>query len=232
MTNSTSERKFVVEGLIPANAITVFAGTPKVGKTSGMASLAHSLANGTEFMGLKTEEQHCHFLASEGKDEANLKFIACNENVASGDGQCMFYDKIFSINSDEGRGFLKYLLMLNVAENDRAPITIMIDNVMLFMEYSDSENYDYQVTMQTLRQLLKEYPEATFVVSDHSQRDGMPNVELVANADVVYTLTKKDSNLTITPSVTRFKMPPAYIVDLNIWDSGSHGTIQYVNYQK
>ena len=234
MTNNISERKFVVQNLIPANSLTVFTGDVCVGKTTNMVSLSHSLATGTNFAGLQTEKQHCHLLAPEGKADTNQIFVACNKSIQDG-GDCRIYDMLIKINTEVGIAQIKSLLLLNAAENDREPITIFIDNADLFVEHSDSFSRDYGEMMRALRQLLREHPEVSFVVSIHSGE----SPALMPHADGMYKLSKTESkgqnvDLTITPRITRFgTMPEPITMKFGRWENDSkHGAIPFIDYRK
>ena len=232
--NEIPKRKFVINDCVPKNQLTIFAGNDRSGKTTLTAGMVHALSTGRDFAGLETSKQVCYLLTSEGGDY--LKQMITAHNLAIGGGSEYTYnDMIIDLTTEKGLLCLKTVLVENRANNDGRDISIFFDNFQHFFNGHEKNGGKCVSVLGELNQLLKQFPEATFIATAYSDtftnKEVVGSIAFVQHSSTIYHIGIFNKELVISPRKTRFHTPPKRAVPIGIYgDPSNHTDAQYLKY--
>ena len=232
--NEIPKRKFVINDCVPKNQLTIFAGEDRSGKTTLTAGMVHALSTGRDFAGLETSKQVCYLLTSEGGDY--LKQMITAHNLALGGGfEYICNDKIIDLTTEIGLLHLKTVLVENRANNDGRDISIFFDNFQHFFNGHEKNGGKCVSVLGELNQLLKQFPEATFIATAYSDWNANKvvagSIVFVQHSRTIYRIGMYNKKLSITPSKVQFHTPPERTIPVGIYgDPRNHTDTQYLKY--
>ena len=232
--NELPEREFVIDDCVPKNQLTIFAGNDRSGKTTLIAGMIHGLSTGRDFIGLQTSKQACYLLTSEGGDY--LKQMITAHNLAIGGGfEYTCNDMVIDLTTEKGLLSLQAVLAENRVNNKGRDITIFFDNFQHFFNGHEKNGGKCISVLGGLNQLLKRFPEATFIAtaySDwHADKTVVGSPVLVQHSSTIYRIEIYNKKLTISPRKVRFHTPPKREVPIGIYgDPSNHTDAQYLKY--
>ena len=123
----------------------------------------------------------------------------------------------------------------NRVNNKGRDITIFFDNFQHFFNGHEKNGGKRISVLRGLNQLLKQFPEATFIATAYSDWDAgkavAGSIVFEQHSSTIYRIGIYNRELTISPRKVRFHTPPKREVPIGIYgDPSNHTDAQYLKY--
>ncbi|MFN9355665.1 MAG: ATP-binding protein [Alphaproteobacteria bacterium] len=163
--------EWLVEGLIPAKAITLLMGQSQAKKSFIAIDLAACIASGREFLGRKTKPGAVLYLAIEDSFDLGLRFKAVMENFDDASSQRLLVSESSVTLPGNTVAFGDLRKFLRAHSEGANPIrTIVIDTYVYFHDGDINSPSDTSTILRELRSLIQQFKLSIIVVC-HPARD-------------------------------------------------------------
>lgn len=123
-------------GLLLPGAVTLLAGSPKVGKTTFIFNLLEAMLSSRDFLGLSTQSTSVLYITEESP--AALVHRVSEENYLA----LRFSTRVSYISSEPGLNWAKMLEYMDqaIAEWSNGPLLVVVDTISFFAEIEDEND--------------------------------------------------------------------------------------------
>ncbi|MAY41904.1 MULTISPECIES: helicase RepA family protein [unclassified Neptuniibacter] len=188
---------WLVESYIPSDSIGMLFGASGSGKSHIVLSLAVSIANGTEWFGLRAKEGNVLILAGEGNNglQRRLRAIQVEHEITINPDRIFFSERPIGLDTDTG-----FDDAVTAIENlDKELDLIVIDTLSRhLLQSAENSNDDMAQFINRLEQLRHTY-KCTILVVHHTGKSDRQEARgasaLKANIDFSFGVQKDDSRI-------------------------------------
>lgn len=211
----TTERdiRWLVDGLIPVQSASIFAGYPGSGKTFILADLALAVSTGTRFLD--------RFETVQGRvliiDEENSPQLMAHRFSGLMAGRSL-HEPPSTLRIALGHGFRfdspEYLRKLEAILADFRPTLVIVDSLIRVHNGEENSSSEMSKIFGRVKALMQEY-EISFVFSDHLRKPGMNGSSMGANlrgstdkwafVDTLCLVSKESNRIDVEQIKSRFR---------------------------